>query len=190
MKFLFDFFPLIAFYASYQLYKSYYNAENAIFAATAAIIIATIIQVGYNWFWHRKLEKMHVITVILVTVMGGLTLILHDPVFIKWKVSIVNWLFGIIFIGSQYIGDKTIIERMLGTTIHVPANIWKKLNISWAFFFIGMGFLNLYVFKNFNEETWVDFKVYGLLGLTFVFVVFQAIYLSKHIKEDKTETKE
>jgi intracellular septation protein len=190
MKFLFDFFPLIAFYAAYQLYKSYYDSENAIFAATAAIIVATIFQVAYNWLKHRKIEKMHIITVVLVTVFGGLTLILHDPAFIKWKVSVVNWLFGIVLIGSQFIGDKPIIERMLSNAIDVPRNIWLKLNITWALFFISMGFLNVYIFKNFDEETWVGFKVYGMLGLTFVFVVIQGIYLSRHIVEDKPEPKE
>ena len=190
MKFLFDFFPLIAFYAAYQLYKSYYDKENAIFAATAAIIVATIIQVAYNWLKHRKIEKMHIITVVLVTVFGGLTLILHDPVFIQWKVSVVNWIFGAVLIGSHFIGDKTIIERMLSNAIDVPADVWKKLNISWALFFICMGLLNVYIFKNFEEETWVGFKVYGMLGLTFLFVVIQGIYLSKHITDDNTGTKE
>jgi len=190
MKFLFDFFPLIAFYAAYQLYKSYYEAENAIFAATAAIIVATIIQVGYNWFRHRKIEKMHIITVVGVTIFGGLTLIFHDAAFIKWKVSIINWLFGLVLIGSQFIGDKTIIEKMLSSVVDLPRAVGSKLNLSWAIFFISLGFLNIYIFKNFDEETWVGFKVYGMLGLTFIFIVIQGIYLSRYITEDSSETKE
>lgn len=190
MKFLFDFFPLIAFYAAYQIYKSYYDDGNAIFVATAAIIIATIIQVAYNWFRHRKIEKMHIITVVLVTLFGGLTLMLHDPIFIKWKVSIVNWLFGAVFLGSQFIGDKTIAERMLSNAIEVPSTIWTRLNLSWGVFFIALGFLNVYIFKHYDEETWVGFKVYGMLGLTFVFVVLQGIYLSRYITEDETGNKE
>jgi len=178
MKFLFDFFPLIAFYATYKIY------DNDIFYATGAIVIATIIQIAFNWYKHRKIEKMHVITVVLVTFFGGLTIALHDPIFIKWKVSVVNWLFGIILIGSQFIGDKTIIERMLSNAINVADSIWLRINLSWALFFIGMGFLNWYVFVNYSESTWVDFKVYGMLGLTFLFVVIQGIYLSRHMIEE------
>jgi len=190
MKFLFDFFPLIAFYATYQIYKSYYDDGNAIFVATAAIIIATIFQVAFNWFKHNKIEKMHIITVVLVTFFGGLTLILHDPVFIKWKVSIINWLFGLAFIGSQFIGDKTIAERMLSNAIDVPKSVWGRLNVSWALFFIALGFINVYVFKNYDEETWVNFKVYGMLGLTFIFVVIQGVYLSRYMQDDDEPDKE
>ena len=190
MKFLFDFFPLIAFYAAYQIYKSYNDDGNAIYVATAAVIIATLIQVGYNWFKHKKIENMHIITVVLVTVFGGLTILLQDPAFIKWKVTIVNWLFGAIFIASHFIGSKTIVERMLSSAIDVSDKIWIRLNIGWALFFISMGLLNIYVFTNFDEETWVGFKVYGILGLTFVFVVIQGIYLSRHIIEDTSASEE
>ena len=188
MKFLFDFFPLIAFYAAYQISKAYGANENAIFIATGVIIIATIIQVLYNWVKHRTVVKMHIITVVLVTFFGGLTLILHDPVFIKWKVSIVNWLFGAGFILSQFIGEKNITERMLSAAVTAPAKVWTRLNFSWALFFIGVGFINVYVFKHYSEETWVDFKVYGLLGLTFVFIVFQGIYLSRYMSDDEDTT--
>ncbi len=190
MKFLFDFFPLIAFYAAYQIYKSYNDDGKAIFVATGAIIIATMIQVAYNWFKHRKVEKMHIITVVLVTLFGGLTIALQDPAFIKWKVTIVNWLFGIVFVGSHFIGKKTIAERMLSNAIEVSDKIWPRLNMGWALFFISMGFLNIYVFMNYDEEAWVGFKVYGMLGLTFVFVVIQGLYLSRHIIEEKPADEE
>jgi len=181
MKFLFDFFPLIAFYAAYKIY------DNDIYIATGAIIIATLIQIAYNWIKHNKIEKMHVITVVLVTIFGGATILLHDPVFIQWKVSIINWIFGLAFIGSQFIGEKTIVERMMANAITVSKPIWNRLNFSWAFFFISMGFLNWYVFTHYSETTWVDFKVYGMLGLTFAFVVIQGVYLSRHIKDDPEE---
>lgn len=186
MKFLFDFFPLIAFYAAYQISKSYGYSDNAIFIATGVIIIATIIQVIYNWFKHRKIVKMHIITAVLVTLFGGLTLILHDPVFIKWKVSIVNWLFGAVFLLSQFIGEKNITERMMASAVSAPAKVWARLNISWAVFFIAVGFLNVYIFKNYSEEIWVDFKVYGLLGLTFVFIIFQGFYLSRYMSDENS----
>jgi len=178
MKFLFDFFPLIAFYAAYKIY------DNDIFIATGAIMVATTIQITYNWLKHNKIEKIHVITLVLVTVFGGATILLQDPVFIKWKVSIVNWLFGLVFLGSQFMGDKTIVERMMANAITVTRPVWIKLNLSWAMFFFSMGFLNWYVFVNYSESAWVDFKVYGMLGLTFAFVVLQGIYLSRHIQEE------
>ena len=182
MKFLYDFFPLMAFYAAYQIY------DKDIFIATGVLIVATIIQVSYGWFKHRKVEKMHIITMLLVTVFGGITILLHDPLYIKWKVSIVNWLFALVFIGSHFIGDKTIVERMLTNALTVTPDVWNKLNISWAGFFIAMGLLNVYVFMNYADEIWVDFKVFGMLGLTFVFVVLQGIYLSRHIKDEQTDS--
>ena len=178
MKFLFDFFPLIAFYAAYKIY------DNDIFIATGAIIIATLIQITYNWVKFKKVEKMHVITAVLVTFFGGITILLHDPVFIQWKVSVINWIFGLAFIGSQFIGEKTIVERMMANAITVTPAIWLRLNLSWALFFISMGFLNWYIFTHYSEALWVDFKVYGMLGLTFVFVVLQGIYLTRHIQEE------
>lgn len=179
MKFLFDFFPLIAFYVAYKLYD--------IFIATGVIIIATLIQVGYSWIRYKKVQNMHLITLALVVVFGGATILLHDAEFIKWKVSIVNWLFGVVFFGSQYIGKKNLVERMMGSAISVPSIIWNRLNLSWSLFFISVGFLNLYVFKNFDESTWVDFKVYGLLGLTAVFIIAQGFYLSRHVSDEGVE---
>ncbi|NOY65814.1 MAG: septation protein A [Gammaproteobacteria bacterium] len=178
MKFLFDFFPLIAFYAAYKIY------DNDIFIATGAIIAATLFQITYNWIKHKKIEKMHVITAVLVTFFGGITILLHDPVFIQWKVSVINWIFGIILFGSQFIGKKPIIERMMSNAITVTSPVWVRLNLSWATFFIGMGFLNWYIFTHYSEATWVDFKVYGVLGLTFAFVILQGIYLARHIEEE------
>ena len=190
MKLLFDFFPLLAFYGAYQIYKSYYDDGNAIFVATGAIIVATIIQVSYNWLKHKKVEKMHIITVGMVTFFGGLTILLHDADFIKWKVTVINWVFGLLLLGSQFIGQKTIIERMLSASITIEKNIWNRLNASWALFFIGIGFLNIYIFKNYDEPTWVDFKVYGILGLTILFVILQGFYLPRHISEDDLATEE
>ena len=182
MKFLFDFFPLLAFYTAYKLYD--------IFIATGVIIVATVIQVGYTWIRYKKVQNMHLVTLVLVVVFGGATILLHDAEFIKWKVSIVNWLFGVAFLGSQYIGNKNLVQRMLDTAISVPDTVWTRLNLSWSLFFLSMGFLNLYVFKNFDESTWVDFKVYGLLGLTAVFIIAQGFYLSRHASDDSMEEKE
>jgi intracellular septation protein len=104
--------------------------------------------------------------------------------FIKWKPSVINWLFGVVFFASQFIGEKTIIERMMSQAIDIPAPIWIKLNTAWSLFFISVGFVNLYVVYNYDTDTWVNFKLFGMLGLTFTFVILQSLYLAKYIKDD------
>lgn len=131
---------------------------------------------------------MHIITLVLITVLGGATLILKDPVFIKWKPTAVNWMFAIAFLGSQFIGEKPFVKRMMAHAVELPEQVWMKLNFAWVVFFTAMGFANLYVAFNYDLSTWVDFKTYGMLGLTILFVVLQAIYLAKHMPEEETVT--
>jgi len=182
MKFLADFFPILLFFIAYKMYDLY--------VATAVIIAASLVQISYAWLKHRKVEKMHLITFAMVAIFGGLTLFLQDEMFIKWKPSVINWLFAIAFIGSQYIGQKTFIERMLGGNIQLPRNNWVKLNFSWAMFFAALGFINLYVVYNFDTDTWVNFKLFGMTGLTFAFVLAQGIFLMKFMKQQETQTEE
>lgn len=185
MKILYDFFPILLFFVAYKLY--------GIYAATATAIVATFVQVGLFWLRHRRFEKMHLITLGIIVVFGGATLILHDPVFIKWKPTIAYWMFAIAFMGSQYIGEKSLIERMMGHAIHADRSIWTRLNLAWVLFFILMGCINLYVAFNYSEDTWVNFKLFGLMGLTFAFVFGQGILLSRYIPDEpdtKPSTKE
>jgi intracellular septation protein len=183
MKFLFDFFPILLFFVAYKAYD--------IYVATAVMIVATFIQVSWSWLQHRRIEKMHLITLVLITVLGGATLVLRDPSFIMWKPSVINWAFGAVFIGSQFIGKKPIVQRMMESNVELPAHIWPRLNIAWAIFFIFLGFLNLYVFKNYDEATWVNFKLFGMIGLTFVFIIAQAFFIGRYIKEpESTDSKE
>jgi len=112
---------------------------------------------------------------------------LKDELFIKWKPTVLNWLFGIAFLASQFFGKRTLIERMLGTQIELPGLVWRRLNLGWTFFFVAMGGVNLFVVYHFSTETWVNFKLFGLLGLTFLFVVAQSIYLSRFLPEPKPE---
>ena len=177
MKLLFDFFPIILFFAAFKLY--------GIYAATAVAIAATVIQVGYTWFKHKKVESMHWVTLVLIIVMGGLTLYLQDEQFIKWKPTVINWIFGIAFLGSQFIGEKPFVERMMSGNLELPSPVWKRLNVSWAAFFIVLGCINLYVIYNFDTETWVNFKLFGMLGLTILFVLLQAMFLSRYMPEVK-----
>jgi len=175
MKFMFDLFPVLLFFIAYKMYD--------IYTATAVLIIACFVQTVSHWAIHKRFEKSHVITLILVSLFGGATLLLQDEMFIKWKPSVINWLFGVAFIGSQFIGEKNLIQRMLGAQLDLPQTIWRNLNSAWAIFFIALGFVNLYVVYNFDTDTWVDFKMFGLMGLTLGFMLLQGIYLAKHIKE-------
>jgi intracellular septation protein len=176
MKFLFDLFPIILFFIAYK--------THGIFVATAVAIAASFLQVGLYWLKHHKVEKTHVITLVLIAVFGGLTLALQDETFIKWKPSVINWLFGIVFFGSQFIGKKTIVERMMGANISLPDYVWPKLNMAWAVFFIALGFANLYVMSYYDTDTWVNFKLFGMMGFTLVFLLLQGIYLTRYLQEE------
>lgn len=175
MNQLFEFFPIILFFIAFKLYD--------IYIATAVVIVATIFQVAYTWFKHRKVETMQWITLALILVMGGATIYLQDEQFIKWKLSIIEWLFGLAFLGSQFIGKKPFIERMMSGSLTLPALIWKRLNIMWASFFISIGFINLYVMYNYNTDDWVTFKTFGVPGLMIIFILVQMIFIYKYIPE-------
>lgn len=187
MKFLFDFLPIALFFITFKFYD---DPQEGVLAATAVAIIATIIQVSLFWLKNKRVEKMHIVTLVLITVLGGATLILKDPVFIKWKPTGVNWAFAIAFLGSQFIGSKPFVKRMMAHAVDLPEAVWMKLNLAWVVFFTAMGFANLYVAFNYDLSTWVDFKTYGMLGLTVLFVVLQAIYLAKHMPEEKKKSNE
>ena len=176
MKLLLDFLPIVIFFAVFKIYDD-------IYLATVVLIIATALQVGFTWWRHGKVEKMPLIALGLLVVFGGITLLLHDEIYLKWKVTVVNALFGLVFLGSQVIGQKTLIERMMGHAMDLPHNVWQRLNAAWAVFFLLMAGLNLIVAYSVDTATWVDFKLWGLLGLTLAFVVLQGIYLSRYISE-------
>ena len=181
MKLLFDFFPIILFFVTFKMYD---DAKEGILAATAVIIVATLVQVGISWWKTRRIEPLHLITLALVVLFGGATLVLEDEMFIKWKPSVVNWLFAAGFLGSHFIGRKNLVQRMMDKSIDLPAVIWQRLNFGWVGFFIFLGALNVYVVYNFDTQTWVNFKLFGLLGLTLVFVLLQGIYLMRHMPSE------
>ena len=131
---------------------------------------------------------MHLISLGILLAFGTLTLAFKDPLFIKWKVSIFNWVFAIVIIGSQFIGKKPLIERMMSHALEVPKKIWKNVNFSWGVFFALVGFVNIFVAYTYSEETWVDFKLFGVLGMTLIFMIAQGIYLAKHaVPEEEME---
>ncbi len=178
MKLLYDFFPILLFFVAYKLY--------GIYVATATAIVATVLQVAVFWLRHRRVEKMHVITLAIIVLFGGATLLLKDPVFIKWKPTVAYWLFAAVFLGSQFIGGKSLVERMMGHAIQTTRAVWHRLNLAWVVFFVAMGLVNLYVAYHYSEETWVNFKLFGLMGLTFLFVLAQGVVLARFI-EDKPD---
>ncbi|MCK5719240.1 MAG: septation protein A [Thiomargarita sp.] len=184
MKFLFDLFPVLLFFIAYKLYD--------IYTATAVIIVASILQVGGFWLKHRRFEKMHLITLVFVVILGGATIFLQDENFIKWKPTVVNWIFAIAFLASQFIGKRNFLQMMLDKQIILTSNhVWRTLNFAWVTYFIIIGMINLYVAFNYDTNTWVNFKLFGMMGLTIIFVIIQGIYLSKYIViSDEEEKKE
>ncbi|WP_407676662.1 septation protein A [Peristeroidobacter soli] len=179
MKLLFDFFPVIAFFLTYKI-------TGNLFVATGVIIVAVIAQTAWQWFRHRKVSQMALISGVLVLIFGGLTLLIHDKVFIQWKVSVVNWLFAAGFLASRFFGDKLLIERMMGENVQLDPPVWRTLNWAWIVFFTALGIINLYIVYNFSEEVWVNFKLFGMLGLTVVFAIAQAIWLSSKMPPEDT----
>lgn len=177
MNQLFEFIPIILFFIAYKLYN--------IYVATGVVIAATFIQVVYSRLMGKTVSMMQWITLGLIIVMGGATIYLHDEQFIKWKLSIVEWLFGVVFLGSQYIGEKPVVERLMSSALTLPNKVWRRLNLMWASFFIAVGFLNVYVMYNFNTDDWVSFKTFGVPVLMVVFILLQLAVIYKHIPETK-----
>jgi intracellular septation protein len=175
MQLLFDFLPVIAFFVAYKLAD--------IYVATMVIIIATILQVSIYWLRTRRVKPMHLVTAGLVLVFGGLTLAIHDPVFIMWKPTVVDWLFAVAFLASQWrlFGSQPLVQRMItatDATLTLTPAAWRRLNMAWVVFFLMMGAINVFVFRNFDESTWVNFKMFGMLGLTFVFIIAQGLWIA------------
>ncbi|MBX9906021.1 MAG: septation protein A [Burkholderiales bacterium] len=179
MKFLFDIFPVILFFAAFKFF--------GIYIATAVAIIATVLQIGWVWLRHRKVDNMQWISLALIVVFGGATLLLRDETFIKWKPTVLYWLFAVTLLASELVFRKNLIRAMMEKQVSAPDAVWKKLLFGWMGFFAVMGILNLYVAYNYSTDTWVSFKLFGGIGLMIVFVIGQAILLAPHMKEKEAE---
>jgi intracellular septation protein len=171
MQFLVDLLPVIAFFVAYKLW--------GIYVATGVLIVGVLLQTLVSWIRHRKVSGMLLASAVLVLVFGGLTLAIHDPVFIKWKPSIVNWLFAAAFLGSQFTRGPSIVQRMLGENVKLDDGSWRQLNLMWVAFFVLAGAANLYVAYHYDEATWVNFKLFGLMGLTLVFALAQGAWIAR-----------
>lgn len=180
MQLLFDFLPVIAFFAAYKL--------TDIYIATGVLIFAVAVQSLIQWMRKRTISTMQLVSAGLVLVFGGLTLAIKDAEFIMWKPTIVNWLFSAAFLASQHrlLGGQPIVQRLFSASdaeLHLEQRDWTRLNLMWVAFFALMGVANLVVFKLYDEDTWVNFKLFGMLGLTFAFIVLQGFWISSRSRD-------
>lgn len=199
MKLLIDFFPIAIFFLVYKMAPqiielispalsaeqiAYLLEVEPIMLATAVLIPTSILQIIYSRMSTGKIEKMHLVTLALVVLLGGATLAFNDSDFIKWKPTVVKWLFAVAFLLTQVLTKKSLLQRMMGDNISLPEPVWIRLNYAWIGFFVFSGAINLWVAYGFSEETWVNFKLFGMLGLTLVFIILQSAYLYKYIKQE------
>ena len=181
-KFLFDFFPLMVFGGVYYFTREQHGLTYAIIA----IMCATILQTGFHYLKHKAIEKVHLVNLLLIVGLGGISLLFNDEgnTVFKWKPTILYWVFSLALFASRYIGAKTIPERILGAIIEAPQSVWTKVNLSWVMFFAAFGVVNLAVAYNFENDTWVMFKLIGGTVLLLIFMVIQLVFLRNYIKPD------
>ncbi|NQY51898.1 MAG: septation protein A [Piscirickettsiaceae bacterium] len=189
MRLFFNFLPIALFFITYKfgggIYQwngQEYNIQS-IYAATAVMIATTMTHASHSWWLHGRIEGYQLIILGLVITLGGATIWLHNPNFIKWKPTIVYWSFAIAIAGAYLFTKQSLLERTMNKYIQLPAIIWFRLSIAWILFFVLSGATNIYIAFNFNEATWVYFKLFGLLGLTATFVIIQSIYLVRYVVE-------
>lgn len=204
MKFLFDLFPVILFFSIFKwggnhtdsaqaLAEQYLSglvsggtvtaAQAPILLATAAAILATLGQIGYLLIRRQKVDAMLWISLAVICVFGGATIYFHNETFIKWKPTVLYWSFSIVLLISQTLLKKNLIQSLMAHQLVLPDPVWQRLGVTWITFFIAMGLLNLYVAFNFSTATWVNFKLFGGMGLMFAFVIAQSIFLAKYAKD-------
>ena len=205
MKILFDFLPIALFFGMFKYAEGNKDwaaatatewlgfmvsggvvgvAEAPVLLATVVVIVATLAQILWLKSRSKKVDTMLWVSLGLVTVLGGATIYFHSESFIKWKPTVLYWVMGSALLLGQLVFKKNGIKSVMGTQMNLPDSVWRVVNFSWVGFFAAMGFLNLYVAFNFPTSTWVNFKLFGGIGLMVVFVTVQAIYLNKHIKSD------
>ncbi len=191
MKQLAEFLPIALFFIVYQLkgesiaVGGWEYTFDGIFSATAVLMAATVIQVVVTFAVTRELEKRLLWLLLAVTVFGGATLLFRNQMFIQWKPTIFNWALALAFGASQFIGDKNLMERTLGSQIHLPKPVWSRLNLLWVSNFAIVGGLNLVVAYGFSEATWVSYKLYSAIGFTLVLTVLTAVMISPHLKDEQ-----
>jgi intracellular septation protein len=182
MKLLLDFFPVFAFFVAYKAFD--------IYVATGVLIVSFLIQFFLDWYKNKKINNMHLTSLVLVLVFGGITLFLRNEIFIQWKPTVLNWMFALAFLLAPLLTKKTLVQRLLEKNINLAPNLWAQLNLMWVVFFTLSGAANLYVVYHYDEATWVNFKLFGLLGLTVLFVLLQGIWLSRKVDLQASSTEQ
>lgn len=172
MQVITDLLPVILFFIAYK--------KAGIFIATSVAIASTLLLMLYSKLKHGKIDNMLMINGAVVTVLGGITLLLHDKTFIMWKPTVIYWICAVALLVSRYAMQRNLIERMLSKVLAPPPHIWDRLNLCWVLFLTGLGILNLYVARHFSEDDWVNFKLFGVTSLMFVFMIGQVFLLRKH----------
>lgn len=204
MKFLFDLFPVILFFGVFKWgeghadaaqglvsqYLSGFMSGGAVVAsqapillATAVAIVASLAQIGYLLARRKKVDGMLWVSLAIIVLFGGATIYFRDDTFIKWKPTILYWCFGVALLISELVIKKNLIRVMMEKQVTLPEPVWGKLNLAWVVFFSLMGVLNLYVAFNYTIDTWVNFKMFGTMGLMFAFIIAQSLFLSKYMKD-------
>ncbi len=180
MQVFLDYLPVIVFVAVFAVTKD-------ILAATIGIMIAMPIMLVGHWLLTRKVNRLHLFSTILVLVLGAVTLYFKSSVFIAWKPTVLNWLLGVACFASLWIGEKPLMERFLASSVELTRSQWRQLTTAWAAFFMFLGAVNLYVYYNYTEAQWAYFKLWGLMGLTLIFAIAQAIWMSRWISANEAE---
>jgi intracellular septation protein len=178
MKLLFDMFPVILFFIAYKM--------GDIFVATGVAIAASLAQIAWLKLRRHPVENMQWVSLGIIVVFGGMTLVLHDETFIKWKPTVLYGAFAVALLVGRYMMGRNLITAMMGKQVRLPEPVWDRLNIAWVAFFVLLGVLNLVFAFRFSTDVWVNFKLFGSLGLTVLFVIAQAFYFSRHVLEDES----
>lgn len=180
MKQLIDFLPLIVFFICYKVYD--------IYVASGALIAATAVALGATYLLYRRIEKMTLAAFVVLAIFGTLTIVFHDDRFIKWKVTIVYFLFAATLLVTRFVMKQTLIQKILGKELELPQAVWQRLNMAWIFFFIICGLINIYVAFWLSRDFWMNFKVFGLTGATLLFTLLCIAYIYRFLpKEDRTQ---
>jgi len=176
MRIFDDFFPALIFFLIYKFYDIYW--------ATFALIVSSAVQLIYFQLKYKKIDTIYWVTFIFLLLFGGATIVLHDPKFLMWKVSIINWVCGVLFLMSHFF-RKSLLEMLIKSHDRekFPAGSLKKINFMWGCFFLFLGTLNIFIAYHYSTTVWVDFKVFGILGLTLIFIILQAFYLQHKFKQ-------
>jgi intracellular septation protein len=184
MQLFYEIFPVFLFFLAFKFY--------GIYVATTVGIVATLLQVVINRWWVGKWDKKQLLTLFIFVLFGGMTLYFHNPIFVKWKPTIVFWVFALVILIYQLFTSRPLMQRLMQNMLEdkasIPLHIWSKINVAWAFFFLVLGAINLYIAYFYSNDAWVNFKFYGITLALFIFSLFQTLFLFRYLPEKKHES--